>query len=273
MTYRSPSGVAATVREPVPEGLREQAVLVLETAREALEPLGVDRIELVVGGRLGHAEYHVGYGFGEERARVQAGLRSAVSVRLPAAVDYHLLQVCPIARLPVTDPGLLEERRKLRGPWWRMWPVALLVAPLAAFFVGQIFFGRGTLVASVGLRGPGHGTTTFTAGADPLALWADLDGAFRGATGSSTLDDILPVHYEIDLLRGGAVVHHLSVDTQRRRSVQKKYCTVAPECEVFLLELPPLPPGPIELRATGAPAPNVTSVVNMSLNVRESGFF
>lgn len=258
--------------EATPE-LAADAALVLAAIRPALEARGVTEIRIVVRGKPGRAEYFVGYRFGAGAERSASQIREDASAYWPAAVRYQSLFAVKIENLPVVEPELVAAQAKIRGPWWRLWPVYVLALGVGAFFVSQIAFGRGDLVASAGLRAAGSASTTFESKGEPLSLWADLDGYFTGSAGSETLDDILPVHYEVDFVQGGTVVRHVSVDTQVRRTVQKKYCTVAPTCEVFLQELSPFPPGPVEMRVTATPAPNVTRVSNLSLGVRESGFF
>ena len=142
-------------------------------------------------------------------------------------------------------------------------------------FLGPLLFGRGELLASAGLHAAGTTTVAFQVPEDGLTLWASLDGDWTGAghEGSATRNDTLPIHYELDLVQSGRVVHHLAVDTQGPRLVEKRYCTMAPDCEILLMELPPLAKGPAELRVVGRPRADVTHVDDMSLNVRRATFF
>jgi len=44
-------------------------------------------------------------------------------------------------------------------------------------------------------------------------------------------------------------------------------------CDILLAELPPLPPGPVEVRVTGQPRSDVDEIENMSLDVRAATWF
>jgi hypothetical protein len=129
---------------------------------------------------------------------------------------------------------------------------------------------RGKLLGTAALQGPGTASTTITLGAKSPRLWADTDGSWRGPKGSK-----MQLDYEIDLVRGGAVIGHTRCSTAARgSSICGVHSTVGgkhdADCELELsCQLPSLPPGELELRVTGTKGANVLEVRKMSLNVRE----
>ncbi len=251
---------------------KAEAALVAEALRPALEALGVEALEVVLIGPAGRRELHVGYRLRAGATTPRRELHDAASVRVPASVDYHSFRVCGLNELPLDDPELAAETSRALGGRRRAVIAIVGVAVLGAAIASPLLFGRGTLVARAGIRVAGGSSVASFAGGERLVLWATLDGSYRGSAGSKTLRKILPVHYEIDLRQNGKLLHHLAVDTQVRRPVQSLYCTIAPDCEVLLQDLPALPSGPIQLRATATPRADVTSVVDLSLNVRRPGF-
>lgn len=260
-----------------PPELEEGAQLLEATVRPILEKLGAVRVDIVARGSPGWVKYWVGYQLGPGVQRTEREMNDPVVFAFPASLTYTQLSVVPVERLPETDPGMLAAERALRRP-----PLKTMIGfgIVALIFVGvfgaPLFFGRGGLLGTAPLRGAGTAEARFVSEGEAVELWASLDGSWTGkpnTNSSKTLRKIVPVHYEVDLVHDGKVVRHLSLDTQVSRPSQKIYCSFAPDCEVFVVDVPPLPPGPILVRVTGTPRDDVTQVDDMSLNVRKGTFF
>ncbi len=139
---------------------------------------------------------------------------------------------------------------------------------VAAVIVCGAFLGRrGSLIATARLTGPGVAEASFPGGSSPLALWADVDGKWRGVGD-------LPVSYAIQLFQAGKTLGRLQCSTG---GVRVRHCGVMVEllgtksgaCENKLgCELPKLPPGEVTARVTATLGPGVDSVKNVSLNFR-----
>jgi hypothetical protein len=129
---------------------------------------------------------------------------------------------------------------------------------------------RGKLVATAELHGAGTAEARFHATGAPLILWADTDGKWRGNSKSH-----LPVHYDVDVLAGGANSGHVSCDTKdSRQSVCGVHVSSGDvqrgDCELKLAcRLPAVPAGDIVLRVKGEPGKSATEVKKLSINVRE----
>ncbi|MBK7585976.1 MAG: hypothetical protein IPI67_38045 [Myxococcales bacterium] len=257
-----------------PADLVQDAQLLEATLRPRLEAIGVESVDIVVQGSRSKAAYYVGYRLRPGATCSASDISEVVSLYFPAAVSYFSLQVLRAERLPETDPSVLEAQRKLRRPTASMLIFfgVLLAIPLV-LVLGPAVSGRGDLLVTAGLRGAGSAEARFVANGKPIALWASLDGSWSKSSSSKTLRKILPVHYEVDAFLDGKLVHHWSIDTQTGRTQQKLFCTMAPDCEIFLEETPPLGPGPVLLKVTGTPRDDVVRVDDMSLNVRKATFF
>lgn len=246
----------------------------LDAVGPKLTALGAVQVEIVARGAPRAGRYWVGYRLAPTAQRTQHEMAEEVRLNFPAALTYQLLKVVPIEELPETDPTVLAERRKLRRPTWPMIVFfGVLVLVPVGFLVATLVGGRGELIVTARLRSAGSAEARFVATGSAVALWAELDGSFAGNAGSKTLNKILPVHYDVDVIRDGKVVRQLSIDTQAPRPSQKLYCSVAPDCEIYLEELRDLPSGPVLLKVRGTPSKDVTRVENMSLNVRKATFF
>ncbi|MBK7586079.1 MAG: hypothetical protein IPI67_38580 [Myxococcales bacterium] len=257
-----------------PPAMVECTQLLEATITPRLNALGVEHVEIVARGVPRSARYWVGYRLAPGVQRTQRELAEEVKLYFPGALSYMMLQVVPVERLPETDPGILEEQKRLRRPTWQMFVFfGVLGAIPLTLLLGFTVFGRGDLIVSAPLRGAGASEARFVSDGKSLALWASLDGSFSRNAGSKTLNKILPVHYEIDVVHEGKLVHHLSIDTQVGRASQKLNCTMAPDCEVYLEDLPPLGSGPVLLKVQGTPREDVTRVTDMSLLVRKGTFF
>lgn len=252
----------------------ECAQLLEATIGPRLRAMGVEHVEIVARGVPRSARYWVGYRLAPGVQRSQRELAEEVSLYFPGALSFSMLQVVPVERLPETDPTILEEQRRLRRPTWQMFVFfgVLGAIPLTVLF-GFLVLGTGELIVTAPLRGAGAAEARFVANGESLALWASLDGSFSRNAGSKTLNKILPVHYEVDVIQNGKLLHHLSIDTQVGRGNQKLHCTMAPDCEVYLEDLPRLGPGPVLLKVRGTPREDVTDVKDMSLQVRKGTFF
>jgi len=260
----------------VPPDLAQDAALLEATLLPRLAAIGVERIEIAALGRKGRAQFWIGYRLAAGAEAAKGQIRETVSVYWPAAVDYHSMAVCTLESLPATDddPSLRAAKKALARPAWVPFVAMGALAVLAVGFVlSQTLLARGTALGSALLHGAGEAVVRFQSTGEPVALWADLDGRWTGSADSSTLNEILPVHYELDFIQRGRTVRHVSVDTQVRRPVVRHICTVAPDCEIYLMELAPLPAGPVEVRVRGTPRRDVTSVRKMSLHIREASSF
>lgn len=256
----------------VPPELAQDAALLEATLRPKLAAIGVEHVEIAALGPKGRAQFWVGYRLAQGIQVAKGEVRETVNVHWPAAVDRYSLQICKVEDLPALDddPRLRAAKKALARPAWVPFVLMGVLAVAAIGFVlSQTVLARGDLLASAPLRGAGEAVVRFTSTGEPVALWADLDGRWTGSADSSLLNDILPVHYEIDFVKSGRIVRHVSVDTQVRRPVSRKICTVAPDCEIYLMDLAPFPPGPIEARVRGTPRGDVTAVAKMFLYVRE----
>jgi hypothetical protein len=257
-----------------PPGM-EQSIAALEAALwPRLQSAGVAELRFVVLGTPARADLYVGWRAAPGAELTNAQVHEVVSTHFPASVSYHMLQVSRIERLPETDPSILEAQRKIRRPTVGMVvTLGLLVSLPLAFLVGQFAFSRGELMVTAPLKGAGKSEARFVATGDSVALWASLDGAWTRNDGGKTHRKIMPVHYEIDVIREGKVAQHLSVDTREASGQLKLVCTVAPDCEVYLLDLPEMAPGPVLLQVEGKPRADVVRVDDMSINVRKATFF
>ncbi|MCK6531919.1 MAG: hypothetical protein L6Q84_03015 [Polyangiaceae bacterium] len=246
----------------------------LHAAIEApLRSMGVVHVEIVARGTPNAGKYWVGYRLAPGMQRSQRELTEQVKLSFPGTLSCQLLSVVPVERLPETDPGVIEEQRRLRRPTFGMVVFFGMLALVPLGFVGYMLFGmRGDLIVTAPLKGAGTAEARFVATGGDLALWASLEGSGSGSPGSKALRKILPVRYDIEVIHDGKLLHTLSVETQRRRPNQRLICTMAPNCEVYLEDLPKLPPGPVLLRVKGTPAPVFTSVKDMSLLVRKGTF-
>lgn len=262
-----------TIHAPPP--MRECAELIESTLMPRLQPLGVAGIDIVAAGSPGAGRYSIGYRAAPGAAPRSSDVADVVRTYFPGSLSCQMLQVVPIEKLrvPETDPSILEAQRKLRRPTWQM---IVFFCVLGAIPVGWLLsftlFSRGDLLVTAPLRGAGTAEARFTSNGEPIALWASLDGSGTGSPGSRTLRKILPVHYEIDVILDGKPIQHLSVDTQVSRPNQKLFCTMAPDCEIYLMEVQ-IPAGPVLLKVQGKPGDVVGRVDDMSLNVREGTFF
>jgi len=252
----------------------EQSIAALEVALwPHLQALGVTEVRFVVLGTPERADLYVGWRGAPIADLTNAQVHDVVSTYFPASFSYHMLQVSRIERLPETDPTVLEAQRKIRRPTVGMvLTLGLLISLPLAFMVGQLVFNRGDLLVTAPLNGAGTSEARFVATGDSVALWASLDGAWTQNDGGRTHRKIMPVHYEIDVVRDGKPVQHLSLDTRESSAQLKLICTVAPDCEVYLQDLP-VAPGPVLLKVTGTPRADVIRVDDMSINVREATFF
>jgi hypothetical protein len=254
--------------------MTECARLVLETVGPRLAAMGVEHVEIVARGAPRAGRYWVGYRLGDGVQRTQRELADEVRLYFPGALTYQLLKVVPVAELPETDPAVLAEQKKLRRPTWAIVAFfALVVIAPVGFLIFSLVGGRGELIVTARLKSAGTSEARFVATGQTVALWAQLDGSFSRNAGSKTLNKILPVAYEIDVIQGGKVLRHLSIETQTPRPSQKLFCSVAPDCEIYLEDLRDLPSGPVLLRVRGTPRADVTRVEDMSLNVRKGTFF
>lgn len=252
----------------------ESARILLDAVGPRLAALGVEHVEIVARGVPRAGRYWVGYRLAPGVGRTRRELLEEVKTYFPGALSYQMLQVVPVSELPETDPSVLEAQRRIRRPTVGMIVFfAVLLAVPAALLLVPLLFGTGELIVTAPLAAAGSAEARFVATGKPVALWASLDGAFSGSAGSKTLNKILPVHYEIDVLHDGQLVRHLTIDTQRGRPQQKIVCTMAPDCEVYLEDLTGLPAGPVLLKVQGKPAENVTHVRDMSIQVRKATFF
>lgn len=257
-----------------PAELAECARLLEATLTPRLQATGVEHVEIVARGVPRSASYWVGYRLASGSHTAEREVAEVVNVYFPGALSYRMLRIVPVERLPETDPTLVEEQRRLRRPTWQMLLFfgllgALPLGVVLAFTVG----GTGELIVTAPLEGAGSAEARFVATGKPVALWASLDGSFTRNAGSKALNKILPVHYEVDVIQNGKPVHHLAIDTQAKRPSQKLICSIAPRCEVYLEDLPPLAPGPVLLKVQGSPRDDVTRVADMSLLVRKGTFF
>jgi hypothetical protein len=146
---------------------------------------------------------------------------------------------------------------------------ALAGLPLVFVLAMSTMGCRGKLVGTAELLGPGTTEASFEASGKQLTLWADTDGKWRGGENSK-----MDVSYEIDVVRGGANLAHLSCSTA---SSGTQVCGTSTtinsahdaDCEIALAcKLPDLAAGTFQLKVTGRTGPNVTLVRKMSLNVR-----
>jgi hypothetical protein len=244
--------------------------LVRASVTPALKALDVEAVEIVVGGPPDRQELWIGYRLRQGAERSHAELHDAAWTALPASVSYHSLCVCPIHKLPVTDPELVAQTRRLR-----LRPILLLAVigvPLLLGVGTLLLRGRGDVIKRIEIRSAGKTHASFYSTGDDLVLWATLDGAFSSSPSRSSNRGVLPVRYEIDVIQNAKVVRHLSLDTHQR-SVSVKYCSVAPDCEILLAPLPALPKGNVELAIETNPDPSVTRIDDLSLHVREEGTF
>jgi len=253
----------------------QQCAEMLHAAIEApLRALGVAQVEIVARGSPSAGQYWVGYRLAPGMQRSQRELTEQVKLSFPGSLSCQLLSVVPAERLPETDPIVIQEQRRLRRPTFGMIAFFGAIALIPIGWVGWMMFGaRGDLIVTAPLRGAGTAEARFVSMGDELGLWASLDGRGTGSPGSKTLRQILPVRYDIEVIHDGKPLHTLSVETQRNRPNQKLFCTISPNCEVYLEDLPKLPPGPVLLRVKGTPHASVTSVKDMSLLVRKGTFF
>ena len=141
-----------------------------------------------------------------------------------------------------------------------------LLVPCALLATGC----RGKVVATAELHGPGTADAHFTSTGAPLVLWADTDGKWHGGSNSR-----FAVHYEIDILSGGAKTGHISCDT---KDSSESVCGTkvsegdvhTGDCELKLAcELPAIPPGAAVLHVTGTLGAGTSDVKKMSVNVRD----
>ena len=255
-------------------GMQRCAEMLYAAIETPLRTLGVTHVEIVARGAPSAGKYWVGYRLAPGVQRSQRELTEQVKLSFPGTLSCDLLSVVPAERLPETDPGVIQEQRRLRRPTLGMIVLFGLLALIPISWVGYMLFGmRGDLIVTAPLSGAGSAEARFVATGGDLALWASLNGSSSSSPGSKTLRKILPVRYDIEVIHDGKLLHTLSVETQRSRPSQKLVCTRAPDCEVYLEDLPKLPPGPVLLRVKGTPHPDFTHVKDMSLLVRKGTFF
>jgi hypothetical protein len=257
----------ACLSDPVLKSLVEAA------ASPRLEALGAATVEAVVrDSKTGGSDVWVGYTLKPGVRRTQREMKDALLGPIPG-VDVSCFNVVPASMLPLDDPELVEAKRKMRYP-----PVKIALGVIVALVVGvlaaMLFFNRGDLLVRAELSGPGQAVVQLPSGTEGLELWASLDGHWTQGGDSMVERKIVPVQYEVDFVQAGAVVKHLSLDTRDPQvGGYQLVCTFAPDCDILLAELPPLPPGPVEVRVKGQPRSDVTEIKDMSLEVRAATWF
>jgi hypothetical protein len=256
----------AGLSDPVLKSLVEAA------ARPRLEALGAATVEAVVRvHKTGGFDVWVGYTLKPGVGRTQREMKDALMGPIPG-VDVACLNVVPASMLPLDDPELVEAKRKLRNP--KAMIAAGVILALVGVLAAMLFFNRGDLLVRAELGGPGQAVVQLASGAEGLELWASLDGHWTQGGDSKVERKIVPVRYEVDFVQAGRVVKHLSLDTREPQvGGYQLVCSFAPDCDILLAELPPLPPGPVEVRVTGQPRSDVTEIEDMSLEVRAATWF
>ena len=247
--------------------------LVETAARPRLEALGAATVEAVVRpAKTGGSDVWVGYTLKPGVSRTQREMIDALLGPIPG-VDVACFNVVPASMLPLDDPELAQAKRKLRNPKAMIAAGVIFVLVVGGLAV-TLLPHRGDLLGRAELRGPGQAVVRLPSGAEGVELWASLDGHGLQPGEAKIEHKIIPVRYEVDLVQAGQVVKHLSLDTREPQvGGYELVCSFAPDCDLLLAELPPLPPGPVEVRVTGQPRSDVTELEDMSLEVRAATWF